>query len=199
MIGLVAVAGALLAGVPSAQAAGGPGPLEPGHYRTAYQSATASSMAPRDDGTYSGTTLQVFRNDGTQVCVENVQYDAVGTLMAEYGCAPIADTAFSLEKKLAGATLTPTTVTISQFDCQQEAGCTIISSRDVEVAATFTGVGEVQTSKAHSSYTDGTYTYHFKGSGSFREASSSFTVDGDAQSGTGSLTTAKNLTIVRAN
>ncbi len=44
MIGMVAVAGALLAGTP-AHAAGGP--LEPGHYRVAYQSATASSMAPR--------------------------------------------------------------------------------------------------------------------------------------------------------
>jgi len=157
-------------------------------------------MAPRGDDTYSGTTLSVFRNDqGTQVCVENVQYDAAGTLIAEYGCAPIADTAFTLEKKLASATLAPTTVTISQFDCQQEAGCTVISSREVDVAATLQGVGDVQTSKAHSSYTDGTYTYHFKSSGSFRQATRSFIVDGAAQSGTGSVTTSKNLTVVRAN
>jgi len=199
MVGMVAVAGALLAGGP-AHAAGGPGPLEPGQYRLAYQSATASSMAPRDDGTYSGTTIQVFRNDdGTQVCVENVQYDAANTLIAEYGCAPIADSAFTLDKKLAEATLAPTLVTINQLDCQKEVGCTVISSRDVEVAATFVGVGDMQTSKAQSSYTDGTYTYRFKGSGSFRHATSSFTVNGDAHSGTGSLTTAKQLTVVRAN
>ncbi len=44
IIGLLAVAGALLAGGPSAQAANGPGSLEPGQYRMAYQSATASSI-----------------------------------------------------------------------------------------------------------------------------------------------------------
>ena len=202
IVGLVAVAGTLLAGVP-AHAAGGV-PLEPGHYRLAYQSATASSMAPRDDGTYSGTTLHVFRNDdGTQVCVEQVQYDAANTLIAEYGCAPIADTAFTVDKKLASASLAPTVVTVSQVHCEQvsehEATCNVVGSREVTVAATFAGVGDVQTSKAHSSYTDGTYTYRFKGSGSFRPASSSFTVDGEAQSGTGSLSTSKNLTVVRAN
>ena len=75
-------------------------------------------MAPREDGPYSGTSLYVFRNDqGTQVCIETVDYDAANTLISEYGCAAIPQQAFTLDKKLQGATLAPTTITLNTFDC----------------------------------------------------------------------------------
>jgi hypothetical protein len=197
VFGMIVVAGALLAGVPAAQAAG-PGP-EPGRYRNAYESAVVSTMAPREDGTYSGTTINVFRNnEGTQLCVENVAYDAANTMTSEYGCAPLADTAFTMEKKLTSATIAPTMVTLNTWDCDQ-AGCTVTSSRDVLVSATLEGTGELQNMKARSSFNDGTCTYQFKSAGNVRIASGTFSLDNQAQSGGGSLSKSKDLTVVRCD
>ncbi len=197
VLSMVAVAGALLAGAPAAQAAG-PGP-EPGRYRNAYESAVVSTMAPREDGMYSGTTVNVFRNnEGTQLCMENVAYDAANTLISEYGCAPIADTAFMMDTKLTSATVAPTTVTLDTNDCD-EAGCTVVSSRDVQVSATLEGVGDLQTMKGRSSFNDGTCTYQFKTAGNVRMASGTFSLDGQAQSGEGSMAKSKDLTVVRCD
>jgi hypothetical protein len=201
MVGLLMVAGALVSGVTSA-AASGPGPLEPGRYRTAYESASASSLAPSANGPYLGTTISVFRTEvGTQACIDSVDTAVDGGLFIESGCASIADSAFVLDKKLASTSLAPTSITVSQTHCTpgnvKESTCTVLGTRSVEVAATFEGVGEVQTTKGRSSYSDGTY--QFKGSGSFRAANGSLTTNGETQSGVGSLTTSKNLTVVRAN
>ncbi len=199
MVGMMMVAAALVATTPSAQAAG-PAPLEPGHYRMAYQSATASSMAPRADGTYSGTSLYVFRNDqGTQVCIENVQYDAANTLISEYGCAGIPEQAFTLDKKLQSATLAPTMVTLNTFDCQEATGCMVASSRNVEVTATMQGAGELQKIKSRSLYDDGRCTYQNKNGGEVRTAITNVTLNGENINGAGSLAASQELTVVRCD
>lgn len=197
ILGMFAVAGALLVGVPHAQAAG-PGP-EPGRYRMAYESASVSTMAPRADGTYSGTTLYAFRNnEGTQLCVENVAYDAANTMLSEYGCAAIADTAFTMDKKLTSANVAPTTVTLNTWNCD-DTGCTVASSRDVQVAATWQGVGELQNMKNRSSFDHGACTFQFKSAGNARTASATFSLDGQAQSAEGSLGKSKDLTVIKCD
>ena len=198
MVGMMMVAAALIATAPSAEAAG-PAPAEPGRYRTAYQSATASSMAPRADGTYSGTSLYVFRNDqGTQVCIENVDYDAANTLISEYGCAAIPEQAFTLDKKLQSATLAPSTVTLNTYRCN-EFECSAVSSRDVEVTATMQGVGELQHIKSRSLYDDGRCTYQNKNGGEVRTATTNVILDGENIGGEGSLAASQSLTVVRCD
>lgn len=203
MVGMVAVAGALLTGASSALASG-PGPLEPGRYRDAYESAYVSSLTPDEAGRYLGSTVSLFRNDaGTHVCVDNLEPAIDGGLIIHSGCAPLADSAVQLDKQLTGVTLAPIRITVMQVHCApasaMETTCTELGTRDLTVAAKMDGVGEVQQTRSRSSYNDGTYTYQFKGSGSYRMASGSVTVSGETQSGTGSLSTSKNLTVIRAN
>jgi hypothetical protein len=142
----------------------------------------------------------VFRNDqGTQVCIENVNYDAANTLISEYGCAAIAEQAFTLDKKLQGATLAPTTVTLNTFDCQEATGCTVVSSHDVQVAATMTGVGELQKIKSRSSFDDGRCTYQNKNGGEVRTGTTNVILDGENIGGEGTLAESQSLTVVRCD
>lgn len=202
MVGMLLVAVALLAGASDAQAAGGP--LEPGRYRDAYESASLSSVAPDANGRYIGSTVSLFRTDaGTHLCVDNVEQSIDGGLIVNSGCAPMAASTLQLDKQLSGVTLAPTWVPVIQSKCdfvsEHEVTCTELGTHTLKVAATIEGVGDVQQTRSRSSYNDGTYTYKFRGSGSYRMANGSVTVNDEAQSGTGSLSTAKQLMVVRAN
>ncbi len=201
MVGMVAMAGALVVGGSSAQAAGGP--LEPGRYRTAYESATVSSLAPNANGLYTGNTVSLFRNDeGTHLCVDNIEQGVDGSLLINAGCAPLDASAFQLDKQLTGVTLAPTPITVTQSKCdivnEHEAVCTELGTVNLEVAATINGVGELQKTRTRSAHQDDTYTYRFKGSGSYRMATGTVTVNEETESGTGSLATSTHLIVVRA-
>ncbi len=202
MVGMVAIAGALVVGGSSAQAAG-PGPLEPGRYRTAYESATVSSLAPNANGVYTGNTVSLFRNDdGTHLCVDSIEQAMDGSLIINAGCAPLDASAFQLDKQLTGVTLAPTPITVTQATCdivnEHEAVCTELGTVNLEVAATINGVGALEKTRSRSAHEDDTYTYRFKGSGSYRMATGSVTVNDETESGTGSLATSTHLIVVRA-
>lgn len=200
LIGLLIAAMAFVAAAPSASAAGGP--LEPGRYRTATESGMASSIECHEDGTCTDTYIDVMRsNEGTQVCVQVATFPADGTSFTtyEYGCTNAPNSAFALGKKLASATLAPTTVTINAVECEKEGGCTVVRSRDMDVAATWNGTGGLRTQKAGSSYDDGNCTYNFKGSAQIRDASASITLDGRTLSGAGSLVDSKSTYVVKCN
>lgn len=200
LVGLLIAAMAFVAAAPSASAAGGP--LEPGRYRTAMQSAIASSIACDEAGTCTDTSIDVMRgSEGTQVCVQVASLLADGTSSTsyEYGCTNTPDSAFAVGKKLASATLAPSTVTINTLECEKEIGCTVVSSRDVNVAASWTGTGVLLTQKAGSSHDNGTCSYKFKGVAQSRDANASITLDGRTLSGAGSLVDAKSAYVVKCN
>jgi hypothetical protein len=189
MVGLLTVAGALLVGAPSAQAAGGV-PAEPGRYSLAYQGASAVAMTQRPDGYYSGTALYVFSNaDGTQVCIEHVQYDAADTLISEYGCAPLAEQAFTLDKKLRSATVASTLITLS----------TESSSRTVEVSATMQAVGDLEKVKDQSFMEHSGCTFDRTMRGQHRTVATTVTLDGQVISGEGGLSDITEVTVVRCD
>ncbi len=189
MVGLLAVAGALMVGVPSAQAAGGV-PAEPGRYSFAYQGASAVAMTQRPDGYYRGTALYVFGNaDGTQVCIEHVQYDAADTLISEYGCAPLDEQAFTLDKKLRAATVAPTLITLS----------TESSSRTVEVSATMQAVGDLEKVKDQSFMEQSGCTFDRTMRGQHRTVATSVTLDGQVISGEGGLSDITEVIVVRCD
>lgn len=190
MVGVLAVAGALMVSVPSAQASG-PAPAEPGRYQFASQGASASSMVQRSDGYYSGTLLHVFRNDqGTHVCIEHTQYDAADTLIAEYGCAAVPEQGFTLDKKLHSATLAPTLITLNAGDG---------TSRTVAVAASMQGVGELERIKDRFSNDIEGCTYDTRTHTERRTAATTVTLDEQIISGEGSLSDGTNTTVVRCD
>ncbi len=202
MVSLVTLAGGLVVGGSSAQAAG-PGPLEPGRYRTAYESATVSSLAPDANGLYTGNTVSLFRNDdGTHLCVDNIEQAIDGGLIINAGCAPLDASAFQLDKQLTGVTLAPTSITVTQSKCdiinEHEAVCTELGPITLQVAATIDGAGALEKTRSRSAHEDDTYTYRFKGSGSYRMATGTVTVNDETESGTGSLATSTHLIVVRA-
>ncbi len=97
------------------------------------------------------------------------------------------------------ATLALTTVTINTVECEKEEGCTVVSSRDVDVTATWTGTGALRTQKAGSSYDDGNCTYRFKGAAQMRDASANISLNGRTLSGAGSLVASKSTYVVKCD
>jgi hypothetical protein len=127
----------------------------------------------------------------SQVCASVGTYtfdlttgDYVGDPIDEYGCrVDLAGGVIHFGSKLSGATLAPTSITLEQFVCDEEKECVPGASRDVVVAATWTGFGPTSSGKYRSSGDDGTCRYSdwFKGSDRSADISASF--DGRPVSG----------------
>jgi hypothetical protein len=138
----------------------------------------------------------------SQVCASVATYtldaitgDYVGDPIYEYGCrVDLARGAIRFGSKLSSASLAATHVTVEQWVCDEEKECVPGDSRDVVVAATWTGFGPISTGKYRSSGHDGTCRYSdwFKGSDRSANVSASFdgqTLDGDLG---GYLSTGRN-------
>jgi hypothetical protein len=147
--------------------------------------------------------VSLFRNDdGTHLCVDNIEQAIDGGLIINAGCAPLDTSAFQLDKQLTGVTLAPTSITVTQSKCdiinEHEAVCTELGPITLQVAATIDGAGALEKTRSRSAHEDDTYTYRFKGSGSYRMATGTVTVNDETESGTGSLATSTHLIVVRA-
>lgn len=143
-------------------------------------------MAQQPDGTYRGTTIYVTRNaDGVSTCVETQTVPASAPI-PEGGCTRIPDTAFHLDKRLRSATLDPVTVTIASMT----------ASRDVKIAASWEGMGDVSTTTHKFTRANGSCTDRVTDTSKSRAATSHFTLDGVADGGTGALCGDDIVTIV---
>jgi hypothetical protein len=104
--------------------------------------------------------------------------EIVGEYVSEYGCAvDLPSGRLTFGRNLSTATLKTTTVTLERWDCD-DLSCELVSTRDVAVAGTWTGVGPTTTSKWRSTFDDGTCRYADAGKGSSREASFTGTIGG---------------------
>lgn len=118
----------------------------------------------------------------TQACLDIWRYQQIGTssvpLGYETGCAPLAQTSFSIDTKgLTAASLGPTEIPVQAFSCDST-GCNPTGARTAVVSATFTGVGGLATFRANSKSTFGGCTMYFVGKGSSSEAVATLIVDG---------------------
>jgi hypothetical protein len=110
--------------------------------------------------------------------------DYLGEPIFERGCrADLLTGVIHFGSKLSGATLAATNITLEQWVCDDEKECVPGASRDVVVAATWTGVGPINTGKYRSSGNDGTCRYSDWFKGSDRSADIAATFDGQAVSG----------------
>jgi hypothetical protein len=107
----------------------------------------------------------------------------VGTPTFERGCrADLPSGTIRFDSKLAWATLAATHLTVEQLVCDKEA-CIPGASRDVVVAATWTGIGPLRISKSRSSGDDGTCRYNASFRGSDRSADIVASFDGQPVGG----------------
>jgi hypothetical protein len=130
-----------------------------------------------------------------QVCVDIQRYEIPAPgfftpLSFESGCAPIADGAFSIDMKtLSGAALALTSVRLDAVACD-ETGCGPTgASRIVEVSATYSGFGGIDTFRGNSKGTFGDCTMFFSGKGSSRQAVATLTIEGATLDATGLIST----------
>jgi hypothetical protein len=127
----------------------------------------------------------------SQVCASVASYtvdaitgDYLGDPVYEYGCrADLASGAIRFGSKLSSASLAATHVTIDQWVCDDQKECVPGASRDVVVAATWTGFGPTSTGKYRSSGNDGTCRYSDWFKGSDRSANVTASFDGQPVSG----------------
>lgn len=143
------------------------------------------TMLPRPVQICVNPSVARFAN----VCIENAQYDAAGTLLNEYGCAALGEQDFTLDKKLRSATLAPTMITLNGDG----------TSRTVEVSASMQSVGELEKVNyplfaEHSGCTFDTTTR-----GHNRAVATTVTLDGQVISGAGGLYDMTDTTVVRCD
>jgi hypothetical protein len=125
-------------------------------------------------------------------CLDISRFETTGPtgfvpLGFETGCAPLAESGFSIDTKgLTAATLAPINITLQAVACDA-AGCTPTGTRTVQVSATYTGVGDLSAFRANSKSAFGACTMYFVGKGSSREAAAALTVDGRSLDALGSL------------
>jgi hypothetical protein len=129
----------------------------------------------------------------TQACLDITRYEQVGTsfvlLSYETGCAPIAESSFSIDAKgLTSAALSPSEIQVQAFRCDAT-GCSPTGMRTALVSATYTGVGGLNTFRSNSKSTFGGCTMYFVGKGSSREATATLTIDSQSLDALGSLFT----------
>ena len=152
---------------------------------SSYASTFKEACVPQGDQTLcTNTSLNVYTTEeGTTVCVgistyetdQNGQYVPISS---EHGCSPAAEGAFTIDsRRLSSATLSDTLVTLETWSCTPD-GCQEVSSRDVTVAATFTGTGPLNTSNGHNKSEWGNCTFFFTGKSAHREGEATFTLDG---------------------
>jgi len=126
---------------------------------------------------------QVCASVGTYT-VDATTGDYLGDPVYEYGCrVDLASSAIRFGSKLSSASLAATHVTIEQWVCNDEKECVPGASRDVVVAATWTGFGPISSGRYRSSGHDGTCRYSEWFKGSDREADATATFDGQTVSG----------------
>jgi hypothetical protein len=126
----------------------------------------------------------------SQVCAAISSYtfslitkEYIGAPIFERGCrADLPSGAIRFGTKLTGAALSATHLTVEQWTCDEEE-CQPGASRDVVVAATWTGIGPIQASKSRSSGGDGTCRYSDWSKGSGRNAAVQASFDGLAVGG----------------
>jgi hypothetical protein len=177
------------------------GPVGDGTFTQNGTSAYLSSggCLSNDDGTTtcSQTELSVFvgkMSDNVsgvthsrQVCffTADVTYDDetgeyVDGFGYEAGCVEdISSKSLVVGTKLSTLTLAPTTISIQRITCEDKGEeCEFGAIRDVTVSGTWTGLGQVYSSKDRSRGDDGYCRYSQSFSGSSREASFQGSVDG---------------------
>lgn len=147
----------------------------------------------QDIGIFSGKMTDSVSgvSHSSQVCasvgtytVDAITGDYLGEPIFERGCrADLGSGVIRFGSKLSSASLAATHVTLEQWTCDEEKDCVPGASRDVVVAATWTGFGPINTGKYRSSGNDGTCRYSDWFKGSDREADSTATFDGQAVSG----------------
>lgn len=127
----------------------------------------------------------------SQVCASVATYtvdaitgDYLGDPVYEYGCrVDLASGVIRFGSKLSSAALAATHVTLEQWVCDEEKECVPGASRDVVVAATWTGFGPISSGKYRSSGDDGTCRYSDWFKGSDRSANVSAFFDGEPVAG----------------
>jgi hypothetical protein len=125
-----------------------------------------------------------------QVCVTLDNYtidDATKALVGEYvtgnGCrVDLPNGTLQFGSGLTSVTLAPTIVSVEQMVCVDKVSCEPVSSREVTIAGTWTGVGPISYSKYRSVSDDGTCRYDEAATGHSRQASFSGTLDGQSLS-----------------
>jgi hypothetical protein len=120
-----------------------------------------------------------------QVCLflNAVTFDAtgvpVGEPVSESGCkVDLPSGTIGFGSKLTTVKLAPTVISLQRYVCVDKSTCEPVSSRDVTVGGTWTGVGPITFSKYRSVGDDGTCRYDEAGKGYTRGASFSGTIDG---------------------
>jgi len=136
----------------------------------------------------------VVDNSGgaSQACLDISRYDSVAFLLLGYenGCAPVAESGFSMDTKgLASAALSPIDITLQAFTCDSNGCLPTGAPRVAHLGATYTGVGDTNTFRSNSKSTFGGCTMYFVGKGSSRNATASFTVESQSLDALGSLFT----------
>jgi hypothetical protein len=147
----------------------------------------------QDIGVFSGKMTDSVSGvtHSSQVCASVATYtvdaitgDYLGEPVYEYGCrVDLASGVIRFGSKLSSASLAATHVTLEQWVCDDEKECVPGASRDVVVAATWTGFGPINTGKYRSSGNDGTCRYSDWFKGSDRSATAIATFDGLPVSG----------------
>jgi len=103
----------------------------------------------------------------------------VGDPISESGCRDdLPKGALTFGRSLSSATLTPTTITMSQWICTDKTTCEQGPSRDVTVQGTWTGDGPTTYGKYHFTGDDGICRVNESGKGYDRGATFTGTVDG---------------------
>ena len=128
----------------------------------------------------------------SQACVDITRYDSVAFALLGYenGCAPLAESGFSMDTKdLASAALSPIDITLQAFTCDSNGCLPTGAPRVAHVGATYTGAGDTNTFRSNSKSTFGGCTMYFVGKGSSRNATASFTVESQSLDALGSLFT----------
>ena len=128
----------------------------------------------------------------SQACLDITRYDSVAFMLLGYenGCAPLAESGFSMDTKgLASAALSPVDITLQAFTCDSSGCLPTGATRIAQVSATFTGVADINTFRSNSKSTFGGCTMYFVGKGSSRNATASLTVGSQSLDALGSLFT----------
>lgn len=183
----------------SAAAASGPGTAAGGRIRESgtytYASSFSTSCTEQKGRTVcTDTYLDVYSNSeyGTEACLSVETYALTrrgyDSISSEYGCSPVEAGAFTVNSKLSSATLSPTVITLNTYSCNRMS-CTVSSSRDVTVSATFTGTGELSSYSGRGSFKEGDCTYKYSYKGSSRQAAVALTLDGVTSDASGSIGT----------
>jgi hypothetical protein len=151
---------------------------------TTFAGALSDECVTEPDGTATCTYVEVtVRAVGVdwEVCVFRsvavFPSDGAPSFSDGFGCTMVGPDSFTIDAKLAAATLDPTVVTLFVFSCDPEGNCTE-TTEDVTVSAAWTGVGELIRFREGYSFQQGKCRETFRGRGEARDALATITIDG---------------------